>query len=705
MAANNESADEKLARELQRQFDEEAHGEEASYRLAVSLAGRHDISDSDSDITIEPENTSPSSPDLFQTDLSYENQSSHNNSTAGINRSTTVHDISDSSYSGEEAERSCTASSSGGELKTNRSLHDISASDSDTEPSTSLKDQRSQSSLSLKRKSGAEESLDSNISQKRRKTDLDRDSVGSEEDVATQPLAGDDEENSKPLCKYGSKCYRKNPSHRAEFRHTEDHRPSSAEDKSSKQSFKSSGSHRRTFSEVYEEAQPVSLFLTKVSGIPALHNGSFAVHIKDILSSSMGNLMASAQFNYMFDIPWLVQQYPKEFRSKPMLLIHGEDRQAKSALHAEAEPFPNIRLCQAKLEIMYGTHHTKMMFLLYDSGLRVVIHTCNLIENDWYQKTQGVWISPVFPKLKRPPPDGAVEGDSVTHFKRDLLAYLSAYKSHLLSTWINHIKEHDMAAARVHIVGSVPGRHLGEKKDAWGHLRLRKLLQQSVHGDSVRKWPVIGQFSSIGSLGADKSNWLCGEWLQSLGACRQLSSSLSSPPPLHLIFPSKDNVRLSLEGYPGGGCLPYSINVAKKQTYLHTFFHQWKSDGRGRSRACPHIKTYLRASPNWSEAAWFLVTSANLSKAAWGATEKKGSQLMIRSYELGVLFIPKHFTNRDTFTMSSSLQTLQGANEPLLPLPYDLPPTPYGNNERPWMWDVPCTDLPDSHGNIWCPPR
>ena len=33
--------------------------------------------------------------------------------------------------------------------------------------------------------------------------------------------------------------------------------------------------------------------------------------------------------------------------------------------------------------------------------------------------------------------------------------------------------------------------------------------------------------------------------------------------------------------------------------------------------------------------------SANLSKAAWGAFEKEESQLMIRSYEVGVLFTPK----------------------------------------------------------------
>lgn len=37
--------------------------------------------------------------------------------------------------------------------------------------------------------------------------------------------------------------------------------------------------------------------------------------------------------------------------------------------------------------------------------------------------------------------------------------------------------------------------------------------------------------------------------------------------------------------------------------------------------------------------------SANLSKAAWGALEKNGTQLMIRSYELGVLFLPAAFVS------------------------------------------------------------
>ena len=37
-------------------------------------------------------------------------------------------------------------------------------------------------------------------------------------------------------------------------------------------------------------------------------------------------------------------------------------------------------------------------------------------------------------------------------------------------------------------------------------------------------WPVIGQFSSIGSLGTEPNKWLTSEWLQSFSQCRKSST-------------------------------------------------------------------------------------------------------------------------------------------------------------------------------------
>jgi hypothetical protein len=60
------------------------------------------------------------------------------------------------------------------------------------------------------------------------------------------------------------------------------------------------------------------------------------------------------------------------------------------------------------------------------------------------------------------------------------------------------------------------------------------LSQYGPNLADVSSWPVIGQFSSIGSLGNTTDNWLCGEWLNSLAACR-ISQNLLKKPKLHLV--------------------------------------------------------------------------------------------------------------------------------------------------------------------------
>ncbi|NXW13940.1 TYDP1 phosphodiesterase, partial [Circaetus pectoralis] len=448
---------------------------------------------------------------------------------------------------------------------------------------------------------------------------------------------------------------------------------------------------------------PFRFFLTKVRGIEQSYN-SGALHIKDLLSPLFGTLVSSAQFNYCIDVGWLVRQYPQEFRKKPLLIVHGEKRESKAELLAQARPYENISFCQAKLDIAFGTHHTKMMLLLYEEGLRVVIHTSNLIAEDWHQKTQGIWLSPLYPRLPQGTTGSA--GESETNFKSDLVSYLLAYNSPTLKEWIDLIQEHDLSETRVYLLGSTPGRYQGSDKEKWGHLRLRKLLKE--HASSIpaqESWPVVGQFSSIGSMGADGSKWLCSEFQESLVAAgSSVTTLLKCDVPIHLVYPTVNNVRQSLEGYPAGGSLPYSIQTAQKQLWLHSYFHKWSAEVSGRSHAIPHIKTYMRPSPDFQKIAWFLVTSANLSKAAWGALEKNGTQLMIRSYELGVLFLPSAFGfDKGYFHVRGKMLSESNDSATYFPVPYDLPPEQYGSKDQPWIWNIPYTNAPDTHGNMWVP--
>uniref|UniRef100_A0A4W5QUL1 Tyrosyl-DNA phosphodiesterase 1 n=1 Tax=Hucho hucho TaxID=62062 RepID=A0A4W5QUL1_9TELE len=346
-------------------------------------------------------------------------------------------------------------------------------------------------------------------------------------------------------------------------------------------------------------------YLNKVTGLEKRYNTG-ALHIKEILSPLFGTLKESVQFNYCFDIAWMLQQYPPEFRDKPVLIVHGDKREAKARLLQQAQPYSQVRFCQAKLDIAFGTHHTGCIIVMCAViFIRCCIVTVSLCVCVCVCVCLRLWMSPLYLRLPKGSPETA--GESPTLFKRDLLEYLGAYRAPEITDWIQRIREHDLSETRVYLIGSTPGRYLGSDMERWGHLRLRKLLHDHTRPiPNEEKWPVIGQFSSIGSMGLDKTKWLAGEFQRTLTTLGK--SSLRPDPPMHLIYPSVDDVRTSLEGYPAGGSLPYSIQTAQKQLWLHSYFHRWQAETTGRSHAMPHIKTYMRASPDFTQLAWFLVT-------------------------------------------------------------------------------------------------
>ncbi|CAK9296990.1 unnamed protein product [Gordionus sp. m RMFG-2023] len=420
------------------------------------------------------------------------------------------------------------------------------------------------------------------------------------------------------------------------------------------------------------------LYYTNKIKIPDMFNVN-AMYLKDILSMNKEEYVSSAHFNYCIDINWLTSQYPDENKNKPILIIHGFKGNDKEMLENSSKMYSNINFVQAKLNIPFGTHHTKMIFILYKDGLRVIILTANMIQEDWDAKTQGFWISPKFPIQK----DKKSCDDF--DFKKDLLAYLASYQSPKLKTWENHIQSHDMSLANVKLVASVPGRHIGKNINEWGHLKLRNILSQC---------------SSIGSLGSKKESWLCNEFLGSLLQIesttkkffdknykpQHLQNTTAKNDSFHLVFPTLENVKNSFEGYIAGGSIPYSNQTHSKQKYLSDHMCEWKSNALGRSRASPHIKTYARISEDGTKLRWLLLTSANLSKAAWGTLEKNNTQLAIRSYELGVLFLPKFcgILDQDYFNLSGSYINNEIKQIPRMYLPYDYPLAKYSSNDNPW---------------------
>ncbi|ONM57972.1 Tyrosyl-DNA phosphodiesterase 1 [Zea mays] len=373
-----------------------------------------------------------------------------------------------------------------------------------------------------------------------------------------------------------------------------------------------------------------------------------------------------------------------------VLVLHGQDG-ASLELMKKLKP-ANWILHRPPLPISFGTHHSKAMLLVYPQGIRIVVHTANLIHVDWNYKSQGLWMQDF-------PWKDTVDMNKKTAFENDLVDYLSALK--------------------VRLIGSVPGYHVGSNIRKWGHMKLRNVLDEIMFNKQFCKSPLIYQFSSLGSL---DEKWMS-EFACSLSAGKSDDGSqLGIGKPL-IVWPTVEDVRCSIEKYSFSREI-FLYRVAngvvsvKEPRNDKGLFWPCHSDI---FRAMPHIKTFTRYSGQ--NIAWFLLTSANLSKAAWGALQKNNTQLMIRSYELGVLFLPQTLQSVPQFscteksrsirdgvalgkTIKTKLVTLcwKGDEEDpsivRLPVPYQLPPQPYGTQDVPWSWDRRYTKK-DVYGSVW----
>lgn len=309
------------------------------------------------------------------------------------------------------------------------------------------------------------------------------------------------------------------------------------------------------------------------------------------------------------------------------------------------------------LPIPYGTHHSKFFLLFYSSGVRVVIHTANLIFSDCNNKTQGLFYQD-FPFRREAAgaaagAQGASDKDKSVHtdFYNHLIAYIRALRipAGVFTDVEQQLNRCDFSSARVALIPSIPGRHDSAVYKKFGHMRLRTILGKHKFPCHFSKASICCQFSSLGSLTQD---WLHGEFLSSLSAGKVaggpggsdrkiLSPDDNLGPPkaqdLSLVWPNADQVSNSFEGWAAGGSIPgYSHNVTKP--FLQPLMAKWGGVLGPRERAMPHIKTFCRF--NGNEVAWLCLASHNLSRAAWGELQKKQSVLFIRSYELGVVFLP-----------------------------------------------------------------
>jgi tyrosyl-DNA phosphodiesterase 1 len=198
---------------------------------------------------------------------------------------------------------------------------------------------------------------------------------------------------------------------------------------------------------------------------------------------------------------------------------------------------------------------------------------------------------------------------------------------------------------------------------------------------------------------------------------KRSSSSPLRPPArvweVQIIYPTEAEVRSSLEGWRGGGSLPVRLQCCDE--YVNERLHRWACprsrlmrqeqsqsheersstsaessapslaaaphdrresalnvdelvEGEDATLPCaavyrqyamPHIKSYAAMDVARTHLYWYLLTSANLSQAAWGSLTAKNARkapqrLLVRSYELGVLYDGTSVVDTSWFSVVSS---------------------------------------------------
>ncbi|CAN0913576.1 Tyrosyl-DNA phosphodiesterase 1 [Linum grandiflorum] len=457
---------------------------------------------------------------------------------------------------------------------------------------------------------------------------------------------------------------------------------------------------------VPEDKLPHTFRLLKVKDLPQWANTS-AVSISDVIQ---GDVQVAILSNYMVDMDWLMSACPTLRKVPHVLLLHGEG-DGRVEMLKRSKP-ANWILHKPPLPISFGTHHSKAMFLVYPKGVRVIVHTANLIYVDWNNKTQGLWMQ-----------DFPWKDENNTNkgcgFETDLIDYLGALKwpeftarlPSLGSVKINasFFKKFDYSDARVRLISYVPGYHTGSNMKKWGHMKLKAILQECVFDKEFKSSPLVYQFSSLGSLDE--------KWMTELAT--SMSSGVSDDKkPLGLgvpriIWPTVEDVRCSLEGYAAGNTVPSPLKNVEKE-FLKKYWAKWRATHTGRCRAMPHIKTFARYS------------GQRLASACSFFHLKENNRMSVHFHAQATVFHHLRYGKPISFVFNSVFESAltKGRSSPRtelvtlkwdkwqltedmpssqvirLPVPYELPPQPYAREDVPWSWDRKCSKE-DVYGQVW----
>ncbi|KAH8548600.1 tyrosyl-DNA phosphodiesterase-domain-containing protein [Umbelopsis sp. PMI_123] len=429
------------------------------------------------------------------------------------------------------------------------------------------------------------------------------------------------------------------------------------------------------------------------------------VTLRDIIGDE--NLQELYQFNFTVDLQYLMENLADSVRSSAKIkVIHGM-KESIPIIEAAALTYSNVEIYSPKMMDRWGVHHSKCMVLFCQKNaiqyVKIAIVTANICYSDWNEMCQATYRTPILNlKSKSTVPGELIGSEHGSPFERDLISYFRAYNTEVTNGLCEKLQLYDFSKCKAVVIASVPGYHQSADMQKWGYKRLQHVLTKKV--DIVPEC----QKQSIILTQALLEN------LQKSGIQNNLLHACEVAATLCRVAYRKLNLFTlllkSITGLESAGFL--RMDAATYQN-LHPWFPKylckWAGKIGGREKVMPHYKSYTRLRVNQdtktdsiggetearASIAWHMITSANLSRAAWGDSQKNGTQLHIRHYELGILLYPDLWEEQETHMLAANYRNAN-PNPPdfvsikegdtIVPvrIPYGLPPRYYTSSDHCW---------------------